>query len=156
MNPHIADDRNHDHRIDQVLRRIGSATPPEGMEGRIRARLARERSKAQFTSSSRPLFFGIPRLAFGAAAGAIACFGIVVGSIHHSHRIQPVLPGIEPHSASGGVGSAGAARPADRPVSPLPSGRPRSVRRLPEGRAVISPQSQKPPGVAVPKNPAQQ
>ena len=156
MNPNMGGDSNHDGRIDQVLRRIGSAAPPEGMEGRIRARLAQERSTAQFASSSRSLFLGIPRVAFGAAVGAIACVGIVAGSIHHSHRIQPILPGIEPHSAAGGVGSAGSARPAYRPVSPSPSGRPRSVRRLPEGRAVISPQSQKPAGVAVPKNPSQQ
>jgi hypothetical protein len=152
MNPRIAGNDNHDRRIDHVLRRIGSANPPEGMEGRIRTRLAREQAKQ--ATSRRSLFSGVPRLAFGAAAGAIACFGIVVGSVRHSHNIQPVLPGVEPHSSAAGMGSASAARPADRPVSPSPAGRPRSVRRVPEGRAVISPQSQKPAGVAIPKTPA--
>ncbi|HTY85489.1 MAG TPA: hypothetical protein VMB19_14800 [Silvibacterium sp.] len=156
MTPHIATNGNHERRIDQALRRIGSATPPEGMEDRITARLARERSTTQSPRSRRALFLGLPRVAFGAAAASVACFGIVVGSVYHSHRILPVLPGVEPHSAPGGMGSAGAARPADRPVSPSPTGRPRSVRRLPEGRAVISPQSQKPAGVAVPKTPPAQ
>ena len=154
MNPRIANNRNHDRLIDHVLRRIGSATPPEGMEGRIRARLARERINQ--AASGQSLFSGIPRLAFGAGGAAIACFGIVVGSVHHSHRIQPVLPGIGSHPPSEGMGAASAVRPADRPVLASPAGRPRSVRKLPEGRAVISPESQKPAGVAVPKNPTQQ
>ena len=153
MTPHIAN-RNHDRLIDQVLRRIGSAIPPEGMEDRIRARLARERVKHSI--SERSLFSGVPRLAFGTAGIAIACFGIVAGSVHHSHRIQPVLPGFGSHSSSEGMGAANAVRPADRPVSPSPAGRPRSVRPLPEGRAVISRQPQKPAGVAVPKAPAAQ
>jgi len=152
MNPHIAG--NHDRLIDQLLRRIGSAIPPEGLEERIAARLARERSKVQAVPR-RFLFFGIPRVAFGAAAATIACFGIVIGSVRHSHNIQVQLPGVPPHSVSGGMGAAGVARPADRPVSPSPSERPRSVRR-PEGRAVISRPAQKAPGVAVPKVPAVQ
>ncbi|MBV8438267.1 MAG: hypothetical protein JOY95_12215 [Silvibacterium sp.] len=152
MNPRIPSNGNHDRLIDQVLRRIGSALPPEGMEDRITARLIRERAGAQTASSGR-LFFGIPHLAFGAAAAAIGSFAIIIGSVHHSRSIQPMLPGVEPHSSSAGIGSAGAARPADRPVTPSPAGRPRSVRRLPEGRAVISPQSQKPAGVAVPRTP---
>jgi hypothetical protein len=154
MNPRIAGNRNYDRLIDHVLRRIGSATPPEGMEGRIRTRLARERARVAGSGSS--LFLGIPRLAFGAAGTAIACFGIVVGSVHHSHRIQPVLPGIPASPSSDGMGSANAIRPAEHPVSPSPTGRPRSVRKLPEGRAVISPESQKPAGVAVPRMPAAQ
>ena len=154
MNPRIAGNGNYNRLIDRALRRIGSAAPPEGMEGRIRARLAGERMK--LAASGHSLFSGIPRLAFGAAATAIACFAIVAGSVHHSHRIQPVLPGIAAPPASEGMGAANAVRPADRPVSPSPAGRPRSVRKLPEGRAVISPESQKPAGVAVPKIPAAQ
>jgi hypothetical protein len=154
MNPRIASNSSHDRLIDQVLRRIGSTLPPEGMEDRITGRLIRERSRAQVAPSGRWLFFGIPRVAFGAAAAAIGSFAIIIGSVHHSHSIQPMLPGVEPHSSSAGIGSAGAARPADRPVTPSPAGRPRSVRRLPEGRAVISPQAQKPAGVAVPRTPA--
>jgi hypothetical protein len=152
MNPRIASEHSHDRLIDEVFHRIGSAIPPAGMEDRIKARLVHESSKAQASAAGRSLFFGFPRIAFGAAAAAITCVVIVIGSVRHSHSIQPVLPGVEPHSSSAGIGSAGAARPADRPVTP--SGRPRSVRRLPEGRAVISPQSQKPAGVAVPRTPA--
>jgi len=154
MNPRIAN-RNHDRLIDQALRRIASATPPEGMGDRITARLARERANLQHHQAGRSLFFGIPRLAFGMAAAAVACFGIVAGSVHHSHISQPRLPGFTPSvSTDDGLGSAGTARPADRPVTASPTGRPRSVRRSTEGRAVISTPSQKPAGVAVPKTPA--
>jgi len=152
MNPRIAN-RNHDRLIDQALRRIGSATPPEGMGARITARLARERVNLQHHQAGRSLFFGVPRLAFGVAAAAIVCFGIVVGSVRHSHSNQPRLPGFNPPVSSDGLGSAGVARPADRPVTASPNGRPRSVRRSTEGRAVISTPSQKPAGVAVPKTP---
>jgi hypothetical protein len=143
---------NCDGHIDQVLRQLGSVTPRPGIEDRIMARLAQE-ERAQAGQSRRIHFFAIPRFAIGAAAGALACLAIVAGSVSHSRRIQPILPGIGTHPAYPGVGTAGAERPADRPVTPSPAGRPRSVRRLPEGRAVISPQSQKPAGVAVPKAP---
>jgi hypothetical protein len=156
MNLQNNSNRSYDHVIDKALRRLGSATPPGGMEERITARLSRERSKVQLAGSGRPSFWGIPRIAIGGAAAAVACFGIVAGSVHHSHKMQPVLPGIGPHLSSEGMGSANAVRPADRPVSPSPAGRPRSVRRLPEGRAVISQPSQRPAGVAVPKTPVTQ
>lgn len=156
MNPRIAN-RDHDRRVDQVLRRIGLAIPPAGMEERIRARIACERANARIAAAPRSLFFGIPRFAFGVGTTAVVCFGIVAGSVYHSHSSQPVLPGIVAHPPAKGMGAAGAARPADRHVSPAPSSRPRSVRRnTPEGRAVISPQSQKPAGVALPKTPAVQ
>jgi len=154
MNPRIANGR-HDERIDRVLHNIGSATPPAGLEERITARLARERAKAPVAVTGGILFFGIPRIAFGMTATAVACIGIVAGSVHHSHKIQPMLPGFEPRPLSGAMGSAGAQRPAQRPVPASPAGHPRSERRQPEGRAIISPQSQKPAGVAVPKTPVQ-
>jgi hypothetical protein len=147
--------RNYDDRIDKALRRLGSTEPAPGMEDRIAARLARERAGARDARRSR--FFAVPRFvprfAFGIAAAALACVAIVAGSVNHSHRIQPAMPGIELHPGSSGMGAANASRPADRPVSPTAAERPRSVRQLPEGRAVISPQSQKPTGVTVPKNP---
>jgi hypothetical protein len=153
-------ENNYDRIIDQTLRRLGSATPAAGIEDRISARLAqeqsREQSKAMGAGRGRffavPRFAVLPRFAVGAAV-ALACVAIVLGSVNHSRRIQPALPGIGPHQDSSGVGAAGAARPANRPVSPSPAEHPRSVRHLPEGRAVISPQSQKPAGVAVPKTP---
>jgi hypothetical protein len=153
MNSHIAHtSQNHDRSINEALRQIGSAVPPLGIEDRIKTRLA----YAQKTESAQAprRFFAIPRFAFGTAAAALACAAIVVGSVSHSHRIQPVLPGLVGQPLSGAVGSAGAARPANHPIEPSPAGRPRSVRRLPAGRAVISPQSQKPSGVAVPKSPS--
>jgi hypothetical protein len=143
--------RNHDRQIDEALRRLGSATPPHGIEDRIKLRLAQARMSEQ---EPRSRFFAIPRFAFGAAAGALGCVAIVVGSINHSHRIQPTLPGIVARPSATGLGSAGAARPANHPIEPGPTERPRSVRRLPQGRAVISPQSQRPAGVAVPKSPS--
>ncbi len=146
-------DRRSDQMIDQTLRRLGSATPRPGIEDRISTRLAHEQSRLQAATIHRARFFGIPRLAIGAAAGALACAAIVAGSVNHSRRIQPVLPGIVAQPSSG-VGAAAGERPANRPIEPPPTGRARSVRRLPEGRAVISPQSQRPAGVAVPKTPS--
>ncbi len=154
MNSHVAHtSQNHDRRINEALRRLGSATPPPGIEDRIKTRLAQAHG-AQSAPAPGRRFFVIPRFAFGAAAAAIACAAIVAGSVSHSHRIQPVLPGFVSPPSSGAVGSAGAARPANHPIEPSPAGRPRSVRRLPAGRAVISPQSQKPAGVAVPRSPS--
>lgn len=142
-----------EHMIDQTLRHLGSATPRPGIEDRISTRLAHEQSRLHAARASHARFLGIPRFAIGAAAGALACAAIVAGSVNHSRRIQPVLPGIGAPPASG-VGAAAGERPAIRPIEPSPTGRARSVRRLPEGRAVISPQSQKPAGVAVPKTPS--
>jgi hypothetical protein len=154
MNTHVAHtSQNHDRRINEALRRLGSATPPPGIEDRIKARLAQAQN-AHSAAAHGSRFFVIPRFAFGAATVAIACAAIVAGSVSHSHKIQPVLPGFVSQPSSGAVGSAGAARPANHPIEPSPAGRPRSVRRLPAGRAVISSQSQKPAGVAVPKSPS--
>jgi len=155
MNPQTEGSRaNYDRRIDQALRQLGSVTPRPGIEGRITARLAQEQCQVEAARGRRAYFFGLPRFAFGAAVGALACVAIVAGSVSHSRRIQPSLPGIVSQPAASGVGSAGAERPANRPVEPSPNGRPRSVRRTAEGRAVISAQSQKSAGVAVPKTPS--
>jgi len=154
MKSHVAHtSQNHDRQIDEALRRLGSSTPPPGIEDRIKTRLAQAQS-AQWTPAPRRSFFVIPRFAFGAAAAVLACGAIVAGSVSHSHKIQPMMPGFVGPPSSGAVGSAGAARPANHPIEPSPAGRPRSVRRLSQGRAVISPQSQKPAGVAVPKTPS--
>jgi hypothetical protein len=149
--------QSYDRRIDEALRHLGSVTPAAGIEERISARLAQEHSRVRIGKSGRARFFA-PRLAarfaLGAVAAALACVAIVAGSVNHSRRIQPTLPGFGSYQNSPGVGAAGAAHPANRPVTPPPSGRPRSVHQLPGGRAVISSQSQKPAGVAVPKNPS--
>jgi len=149
---------SYDRRIDEALRQLSSVTPAAGIEDRISARLAQEHSRAGNGQAGRARSFAVPRFAarfaLGAAAAALACVAIVVGSVNHSHRIQPTLPGFGAHQNSAGVGAASAAHPANRPVTPPPSGHARSVRQLPEGRAVISPQTQKPAGVAVPKTPS--
>jgi hypothetical protein len=146
----------HNQRIDQTLRVLGSVEPASGIEGRITSRLAHERSKAAIASGGR-LFtmprFSMPRFAFGAAA-AVACVAIVAGSVSHSRRILPTAPGagLRLPEGSSGIGAASAAHVATQPVSPAGPGR--SVRQLPGGRAVISPQAQRHAGVAVPKTPS--
>ncbi len=159
MNPRVEPtNQNYDQRIDRVLRHLGSVQPAAGIEDRISARLAQEHSRARNRKATHARFFAVPhyaaRFALGAAVAALACFAIVAGSVNHSRRIQPMAPGIGLHPTSSGMGAAGAAHPANQPVTPPPSGRPRSVRQLPEGRAVISPQTQKANGVAVPKTPS--
>ena len=45
MNLHVAHtSQNHDRRINEALRRLGSATPPPGIEDRIKTRLAQAQS----------------------------------------------------------------------------------------------------------------
>jgi len=159
MNPRVEPaNQNYDRRIDQALRRLGSVEPTTGIEDRISARLAQEHARARYGKAGPARLFAVPRfaarLALSASAAALACVAIVVGSVNHSRRIQPTLPGFGSHQSSSGVGPAGAAHPANQPVTPPPAGRPRSVRQLPEGRAVISPQTQKRAGVAVPKTPS--
>jgi hypothetical protein len=145
--------QKHSQRIDQVLRQLGSATPVAGIEDRIAARLAR----AEAEPSRLRRYFGLPRFAFVTAAGALACAAIVVSSVSHSHRILPTVPGIQlPAGASSGLGAASAAHMATKPVAPSPNERPRSMRKTVNGRAVITPEAQRPAGVAVPRNPAQQ
>jgi hypothetical protein len=140
-------------RIDLALQRLGSADPPPGMEDRIHARLARHEA----VSFRSPRTFSLPRFAFATMAGVVACAAIIAGSINHSHRILPTAPGIQlPAGSSSGLGAASAAHVATKPVAPSPNERPRSMRKTVNGRAVISPEAQRPTGVAVPKNPAQQ
>lgn len=150
--------QNYDQRIDRTLRRLGSVTPAAGIEDRISARLAREQSKAQPRSASRARFFAVPRFAtqfaLGAAAGVLACVAIIAGSVNHSRRILPTVPGVQLPAGSSGMGAASATHMANQPVSAPPQGRARSVRQAAGGRAVISPQTQKPAGVAVPKTPS--
>ncbi len=150
--------QKHSQRIDQVLRQLGSATPVAGIEDRIAARLARAEAEPPhaFRYFGRR-YFGLPRFAFVTAAGALACMAIVAGSVSHSHRILPTVPGIQlPAASSSGLGAASAAHIATKPVAPSPNERPRSIRKTVNGRAVIAPEAQRPAGVAVPRNPAPQ
>ncbi|HEX3470839.1 MAG TPA: hypothetical protein VHT28_06590 [Silvibacterium sp.] len=155
MNPGINHaQQNYDQRIDRTLRQLGSVTPAAGIEDRIRARLAHEESKARARGANRGRFFAIPRFAIGVTAGALACVAIIAGSVNHSRRILPTVPGVVLPAGSSGVGAASAAHVANQPVSPPPQGRARSVRQTVGGRAVISPETQKPAGVTVPRTPS--
>jgi hypothetical protein len=137
-------------QIDATLRLLGHAAPAPGLEDRVLTRL-------QYAPPVKsPRFFGLPRMAFAGATAAVACVAVIAGSVSHSHHMLPVAPGVQlPGGASSGIGAASAAHVAPQPVAASPSGRPRSVRKEHAGRAVISPETQKPAGVAVPKNPQQ-
>jgi hypothetical protein len=143
---------NYEERIDRTLRMLGSVSPAEGMEERIVARLANANVK-----QSAPRFFRLPQLVLGMATAAALGTVIVVGSVSHSRHILPIAPGLHlPVGAQPGVGAANAAHVAPQPVTALPQDRPRSVRQTVNGRAVISPSTKKPTGIAVPKTlPAQ-
>lgn len=144
------DSRNRDRQIDAALHRLGHAAPPHGLEERVLARLR------QAQPMPIPWLPGLARMAFTAVAAAAACVVVIAGSISHSHRMLPVAPGVQlPGGISSGIGAASAAHVAPQPVPALPSGRPRSVRKEHAGRAVISPEVQKPAGVAVPRSPQQ-
>lgn len=136
--------------IDATLHLLGHAVPAPGLEDRVLTRL-------QYAQPVKThWFFGLPRMAFAGAAATLACAAIITGSVSYSHHMQPIAPGIQlPGNVSSGIGAASAAHVAPQPVAVSPSGRPRSVRKEHAGRAVISPETQKPTGVAVPKNPQQ-
>jgi hypothetical protein len=144
--------------IDEALHRVGSAAPAPGLEGRILTRLAAERMQMD-TAPTRPAFFRRPALSrsLGLVSGCLLAFVVVAGSVMHSRRLhanQPVAPPalvLPGH----GIGAASAVHPAAPASAPVPAGQAahgRSTRR--DGRARISPQSRKPPGVT-PAPPAQ-
>lgn len=138
---------NYDEQIDRTLRLLGSANPSAGMEDRILVSIA----QARLTNKPQR-FFSLPQLAFGMSAAVMSSAIIVIGSVSHSRHMLPVAPGLHlPTAAQPGVGAASAAHVAAQPVTSLPQDRPRSVRKMVNGRAVISPDAKKQPGVAVPK-----
>jgi hypothetical protein len=140
-----------DHQIDRTLHLIGSVHPRPGIEKRIAARLAH----TQCSSSVR--FLGMPRLVIASAAGLCASVAIVAGSVNHSRRLLPIAPGLQVHrSASSGLSTASATQVAPKPVTPPANGRARSMRKLGTGRTAVAPDTQRPSGVAVPKNPLPQ
>jgi hypothetical protein len=137
-------------QIDATLRLLGHTEPAPGLEDRVLTRLE------YAPPVKSPRLFGLPRMAFAGTAAAITCVAVIAGSVNHSHRMLPIAPGVQlPGGASSGIGAASAAHVAPQPVAASPSGRPRSVRKEHAGRAVISPETQKAAGVAVPKNPQQ-
>lgn len=158
MKPAMNSDPRIDAAIDATLRRVGSAPPPSGLEGRILNRLAAQRVRSEAEPARSPWaarLRRIPRLPVQALGLATACllgFVIVAGSVSHSRRIKPgqvapptlVLPGQ-------GIGAASAVHPAAPATAPVPAGEPgRASRRPEQGRARIAPHARKAPGVAVP------
>lgn len=144
--------------IDAALTSVGTATPEDGLEGRILNRLAAERMKLDAQPQPRPLVGlrgSLTARALGLMTACLMGFVIVAGSVSHSRRPRPgsvvappslVLPGQ-------GLGAASAvhpASPAAAPVSPSQAARGRSSRRSGPGRARIAPHTRKAAGVAVP------
>lgn len=113
-----------DARIDRALRTLGSADPPVGLEARILARLD-TRIREDEVRRSR---WRAPRLTLGLAV-ACACALVVAGSVTHSRRMAPAVPGVRlPAAMSAGVGAASAAQVTSQPVTTPADSRPRSVR----------------------------
>lgn len=139
-----------DRKIDAALGKLGAAIPPLGFEQRVLVRIA-EKERQPGSAISR--WFFTQRFTLGAASAVIACAAIVVGSVNHSKQMIAAPPGLQLPAATGGVGAASAVHVAPQPVTPAPNGRARSTHSA-NGRAHISPDAQKPSGVAVPKSPA--
>lgn len=139
-------------RIDAALRSAGSATPPEGLEGRILTRLAAAR-----LAEPRASWFRYARPTLGVAAAGLVCAVIVVGSVDHARRPghAPAPPVLTLHGQ--GMGAASAvhpAAPASAPITAAPDHPGRSTRKLSHPRAHIAPNARKANGVAVPAPPA--
>jgi hypothetical protein len=147
-------------RIDAALRATGTASPPEGLEGRVLTRLAAARMGAESASDAAlpGLRRRLPRALgplLGFVSAGLVCAVIVSGSVSHSRHYKngqiPALPVI-PMSGTG-VGAASAVRPGAPASAPVPAGpaaRGHSSQRASHGRARIAPQSRRAPGVAVP------
>jgi hypothetical protein len=142
-------------RIDAALRSTGTATPPEGLEGRILTRLA----AARLAEPRASWFARWPRYSlpvFGFAAAGLLCAVIVVGSIDHARRLgrAPAPPVLTLHGQ--GMGAASAVHPAAPASAPLAAGannHGRAVHKLSHPRARIAPNAHKAHGVAVPATP---
>ena len=144
-------------QIDAALRSVGSAAPPEGLEGRVLTRLAAARVEGARGSHFVLTRYMFPALGF--AAAGLMCAVIVVGSVEHT-RVRP-FPGHVPAPVlvlpGQGMGAASAVHPAAPSTAPLAAGpgeHGRSTRRVSHARARIAPNARKAGGVAVPAQPA--
>jgi hypothetical protein len=148
-------DRENGARIDAALRAVGTASPEPGLEGRILTRLAAARVEGDAGANAgrkwRMMRAAAPAVGFVTAC--LMCTVIVVSSVRFSHHNHPGPlagpPVIQP--SGNGVGAASAVHPAGPAQAPMPAGTAgRSSRRTSQGRARITPQARKAPGVAVP------
>jgi hypothetical protein len=152
-------DRETAARIDAALRAVGTASPQAGFEGRILTRLAAARMEEDAAGNAGRARWTMRATApaLGFATACLLCAVIVGSSVRFSHRSHsgPVAgpPVIQPSGT--GVGAASAVHPAGPAPAPMPAGTAgRASRRAAQGRARITPQARKAPGVAVPAPPA--
>jgi len=144
-------DNQIEEKIDAALGKLGAAMPPLGLEQRVLLRIA---EKERQPRSAVARWFFTQRFTLSAASAVIACAAIVIGSVNHSKQLMLAPPGLQLPAAGGGVGAASAVHVAPQPVTPAPNGRARSTHSTINGRARVSPETQKPSGVGVPKTPA--
>jgi hypothetical protein len=141
-------------RVDDALRSAGSATPPDGFEGRILTRLAAARiADAQGSRFTRWPRYARPALGF--AAASLICGIVVVGSVDHARETRhgrapapPIL--LAPGQGMGAASAVHVAAPASAPLAAGPNDRGRSTHKLSHARAHIAPNVRKVHGVAVP------
>jgi hypothetical protein len=152
-------DRETGARIDAALRAVGKVSPEPGFEGRILTRLtvARVEGDTAANAGRGPWTMRAAVPALGFVTACLMCAVIVTSSVRFSHHTHPGPvagpPVIQP--AGTGVGAASAVHPAGPAPAPMPAGTAgRSLRRAAQGRARITPQARKAPGVAVPAPPA--
>ncbi len=144
----------YESQIDAALQVLARVQPTAGLSDRVNKQLASLDHRA---SASRVLHFRVPysmRVALGSVAAGLAAAAILVGSIQHSHRIA-VMPHAVRMQPSGGIGAAGAERVTTGTPAPSPTQPGRNVQQPHRGRAVVSPDAHKAPGVSVPKPPDQ-
>ncbi|HEY6445017.1 MAG TPA: hypothetical protein VIY53_01050 [Acidobacteriaceae bacterium] len=154
---HTGTDARHAGEIDAALRALGTATPEPGLEGRVLTRLAAARMQGEPMIAGPAWWRRLPRPVMpllGFTCAGILCAGIVAGSVSHSRHNQsgPVPPPVMQMPGTG-VGAASAMHPAAPASTPVPAGtasRGHSSRRNSKGRARITPEAHKAPGVAVP------
>jgi hypothetical protein len=157
LEPHSGTNPRHDAEIDAALRALGTATPEPGLEGRVLIRLAAARMQVDSAGGAHVWWRRLPRPVMplmGFTCAGVLCAVIVAGSVNHSRHnpTGPVPPPVMQMPGTG-VGAASAMHPAAPASTPVPAGtasRGHSSRRNSKGRARITPEAHKAPGVAVP------
>lgn len=148
-------DRETNAPLDAALRAVGSATPEPGFEGRILTRLAQARAEGSVAAGTSPgqRLMRLAAPALGFVCASLLCAVIVASSVRFSHHNHPGPvagpPAVQMQGT--GVGAASAVHPAAPASTPMPAGtKGRASHRTMQGRARITPQARKAPGVAVP------
>jgi hypothetical protein len=140
----------YDPQIDATLRFLGAAQPPAGLSDRVASRMANERYSARARWASSWRFPLILRFAASGLAASACAVAIVIGTVQQSNRIAVAPPAVRT-PASGGIGAAGAEHVPTKATPQAGGVSGRNVRRTRHGRAVVSADAHKAPGVALPK-----